>query len=48
MEDVDQGTVFTTFFSLDVPVNEVTLDTLDPAAKVPELKGCAVKLEKVA
>jgi predicted molibdopterin-dependent oxidoreductase YjgC len=48
MEDVDQGTVFTTFFSLDVPVNEVTLDTLDPAAKVPELKVCAVKLEKVA
>lgn len=45
-ETVDQGTVYTTFYSVDVPINLLTIDALDPMAKVPELKICAVKLEK--
>ena len=44
---VAPGTVFTTFHSVDVPINVLTNDVLDPIAKVPELKICAVKLEKV-
>jgi len=44
---VEQGTVYTTFYS-DVPVNLVTIDALDPVAKVPELKMCAVRVEKIS
>ncbi len=43
---VATGTVFTTFFSVDVAINILTNDVLDPIAKVPELKICAVKVEK--
>ena len=45
---VPQGTVFTTLHSDEVAVNALTIDTLDPMAKTPELKLCAVRLEKMA
>ena len=45
---VPQGTVFTTLHSDEVAVNALTIDALDPMAKTPELKLCAVKLEKTA
>ena len=42
---VPEGTVFATFHSTEV--NVLTTDSLDALAKVPELKMCAVKIEKV-
>jgi predicted molibdopterin-dependent oxidoreductase YjgC len=45
---VQEGTVFTTLHSDNIAVNELTIDCLDPMAKTPELKLCAVKLEKPA
>jgi formate dehydrogenase alpha subunit len=47
-DTVEQGTVYTTFYSVHIPVNQITIDALDAEANVPELKMCAVKLEKVA
>lgn len=43
---VPDGTVFATFHS--GAVNDLTIDSLDAMAKVPELKMCAVTIEKVA
>jgi predicted molibdopterin-dependent oxidoreductase YjgC len=40
--------VFATFHFHEVPVNRLTSDALDPEGKIPELKFCAVRLEKVA
>jgi len=45
---VPEGTVFTTLHSDNIAVNALTIDCLDPMAKTPELKLCAVKLEKPA
>ena len=42
---VPAGTVFSTFHSSDI--NTLTIDSLDASAKVPELKLCAVAIEKV-
>ncbi len=44
---VPEGTVFATFHSTKTPVNVLTIDALDPLAKVPELKICAVKVERI-
>jgi formate dehydrogenase alpha subunit len=43
---VQEGTLFTTLHSDNIAVNALTIDCLDPMAKTPELKLCAVKLEK--
>lgn len=43
---VDEKMVYTTFYSVDIAVNLLTIDALDPVAGVPELKICAVRLEK--
>ncbi len=43
-DQVEAGTVYTTFYS--EPVNFITSDALDAEAGVPELKMCAVRLEK--
>ncbi len=45
---VPPGVVFMTFHFPAAPVNILTNDKLDPVAKIPELKVCAVKMEKVA
>jgi len=45
IDSVAEGTVFTTFYSVDTAINLLTNDALDPLAKVPELKICAVKIE---
>ena len=45
---VPPGVVFMTFHYKAAAVNLLTNDKLDPVAKIPELKVCAVKLEKVA
>jgi formate dehydrogenase alpha subunit len=40
------GTVFMTFHYREAPANILTNDALDPVAKIPEFKVCAVKVEK--
>lgn len=44
----DVGTVFIPFHFNEAAVNKLTIAALDPIAKIPEYKVCAVKLEKVA
>jgi predicted molibdopterin-dependent oxidoreductase YjgC len=42
---VPKGIVFSTFHSSEI--NVLTNDSLDPVCKVPELKICAVAIEKI-
>lgn len=43
---VPRGMVFMTFHFPGSPVNVLTNPALDPAARIPELKHCAVRVEK--
>jgi formate dehydrogenase alpha subunit len=45
---VKPGMVFTTFHFAEAAVNFLTNTARDPVAKIPELKVCAVKVEKVS
>jgi anaerobic selenocysteine-containing dehydrogenase len=47
-EKTSPGVVFMTFHFPDVLANVLTNDTLDPIAKIPEYKVCAVRVKKVA
>ncbi len=47
-EIVPPGVVFMTFHFHEAAVNRLTSNKVDPIAKIPEYKVCAVKLEKVA
>jgi predicted molibdopterin-dependent oxidoreductase YjgC len=40
------GVVFMTFHFAESPTNQLTNPALDPVSKIPELKVCAVKIEK--
>ncbi len=42
------GTVFVPFHFAESPVNKLTIAALDPKAKIPQLKVCAVKIRKLA
>jgi predicted molibdopterin-dependent oxidoreductase YjgC len=42
------GTVFMTFHYREAAANILTNDALDPVAKIPEFKVCAVKVKKVS
>ena len=42
-----KGLVFIPFHFKEAAVNLLTISALDPVAKIPELKVCAVKVEKV-
>ncbi len=44
---VNRGEVFTTFHFSEAPINRLTNDALDPIAKIPEYKVCAVRVEKI-
>jgi formate dehydrogenase major subunit/formate dehydrogenase alpha subunit len=44
---VPPGMVYTNFHFPEAPVNELTLAALDPIAKIPEYKVCAVRVERV-
>ena len=46
-ETVSPGLVFMTFHFREAAVNLLTIDALDPIAKIPELKVCAVRIRKV-
>jgi anaerobic selenocysteine-containing dehydrogenase len=45
---VAPGTVFLAFHFKEAPANRLTIAALDPVAKIPEFKVCAVKLTPVA
>ncbi|MHA1917378.1 MAG: formate dehydrogenase subunit alpha [Candidatus Ranarchaeia archaeon] len=46
-ENIKRNTVFVPFHYPEAPVNRLTNDALDPESKIPELKVCAVKIEKL-
>jgi predicted molibdopterin-dependent oxidoreductase YjgC len=46
-DSVNMGEVFTTFHFSEAPINRLTNDALDPIAKIPEYKVCAVHVEKI-
>jgi formate dehydrogenase alpha subunit len=43
----DVGTIFIPFHFSEAAVNLLTIAALDPVAKIPEYKVCAVKVEKI-
>lgn len=43
-----KGVVFVPFHFYEAAANKLTINALDPVAKIPELKVCAVKVEKAA
>lgn len=47
-ERVTPGVVFTSFHFRENPINRLTVTDRDPVAKIPQLKACAVKVEKVS
>ena len=44
---VPPGMVFANFHFPESSANELTLAALDPVAKIPEYKVCAVRMEKI-
>ncbi|MCJ7642224.1 MAG: molybdopterin-dependent oxidoreductase, partial [Desulfobacterales bacterium] len=46
-ENLPPGVVFMTFHFKEAAANLLTIDTLDPVAKIPEFKVCAVKIQKL-
>jgi formate dehydrogenase alpha subunit len=46
-DKVDVGTVFIPFHFKEAAANYLTIDALDPVAKIPEYKVCAVKINKI-
>jgi predicted molibdopterin-dependent oxidoreductase YjgC len=42
------GVVFVPFHFHESPINALTNTALDPVAKIPEFKVCAVSIQKVA
>ncbi len=46
-ENLPPGIVFMTFHFKEAAANLLTMDTLDPVAKIPGFKVCAVNIQKV-
>ncbi len=46
-ERPDKGVIFVPFHFKESPVNVLTINAIDPIAKIPEYKVCAVRVEKV-
>jgi len=46
-ETLPPGVVFMTFHFKEAAANLLTIDALDPIAKIPEFKVCAVRVEKI-
>jgi predicted molibdopterin-dependent oxidoreductase YjgC len=44
---VPEGTVFIPMHYHEAAANVLTIDALDPVVKIPELKVCAVAIERV-
>ena len=39
-----EGVAFMTFHFKEAPVNQLTIDELDPIAKIPEFKVCSIRI----
>jgi len=46
--EIVRGVTFIPFHYREHPANRLTNNALDPIAKIPEFKACAVKVEKIA
>ena len=46
-EDIEKGWLFMPFHFCEGPANMLTIDALDPTAKIPEYKVCAAVVRKV-
>jgi predicted molibdopterin-dependent oxidoreductase YjgC len=46
-EQVQPGSVYTSFHFTEAPINLLCLDTWDPQANCPEFKVCAVQINKI-
>ena len=46
-EKVKEGSVFVPFHFREAAANVLTNPAVDPVAKIPEYKVCAVKIEKI-
>jgi formate dehydrogenase alpha subunit len=46
-DKVPPGVVFMSFHFKEAAANLLTVDTLDPVAKIPEFKVCAVRIQKI-
>ena len=46
-DNLPPGVVFMTFHFKEAAANLLTIDALDPVAKIPEFKVCAVKIRKL-
>ncbi len=44
---VPKGIASLTFHFHETPTNKLTICALDPVAKIPETKVCAIKVEKL-
>jgi len=47
-DDIKKGTVFIAFHFREAAANVLTIDALDPVAKIPEYKVCGVRVEKLS
>jgi formate dehydrogenase major subunit/formate dehydrogenase alpha subunit len=45
-EKAVKGTIFLPFHYAEAAANKLTIAALDPVAKIPEYKVCAVRIEK--
>jgi formate dehydrogenase major subunit len=46
-DEIIKGVMFIPFHYKEHPANKLTHNALDPIAKIPEFKACAVKVEKI-
>ena len=47
-KNIKKGIVFIPFHYVECAANVLTNNALDPVAKIPEFKACAVRIEKIA
>lgn len=45
--DLPEGVVFSTFHYSEKNINELTICAVDPVAKIPEFKSCAVSIRRI-
>jgi formate dehydrogenase major subunit len=45
---IGKGTIFVPFHFAEAAANRLTINALDPVAKIPEYKVCAARVEKLA
>ena len=46
-DGLEKGVVFMTFHFKEAAANLLTINAIDPIAKIPEYKACAVKVERI-